>query len=96
MGGIGDHPGEQAADFVDSQRNQLRVGGLRLGAFAGGDHGEDGVGEHDQGGEPVPGVPAADLVLVQPGGVLAGLEAGFDAPAGAGHADQSGQAGRSR
>src|SRR6266545_1117227 len=70
--GVGGQFGEQTADLVDGQGNQLRVGGL--GAFPRGDHGEDGVGEHDQGGVPVPGVPAADLVLVQSGGVLAGLK----------------------
>jgi hypothetical protein len=56
-------------------------------AFAGGDHGEDRVGEHDQGGVPVPGLPAADLRFVQAEG-LAGLETGFDVPSGSGHPDQ--------
>ena len=75
--GTRDQFGEQAADLVDSQRSQLTVV-WAAGAFTRGDHGEDGVREHDQRGVPVPGVPAADLVLVQPGGVLAGLEGRFE------------------
>jgi hypothetical protein len=46
------------------------------------------VGEHGQGGVPVPGVVAADLVVVEPGFGLGGLEAVLDRPAGSGHADQ--------
>ncbi len=82
--GVGDEFGEQAADFIDGQRDQFSVVWWSAGAFTGGDDGEDGVGEHDQGGVPVPGVEAADLMFVQPGGVLAGLEGGFDAPAASG------------
>jgi hypothetical protein len=40
---------------------------------------------------PVPGVIAADLVVVQAGLVLGGLEAFLDCPPGAGHPDQFGE-----
>src|SRR5947209_8312087 len=88
--GVDGQLGEQTADLVDGQGNQFRVGGLGSGVFPGGDHGQDGVGEHDQGGVPVPGVPTADLVFVQSGGVLAGLKAGLHAPAGAGNTHEGG------
>jgi hypothetical protein len=61
--GVGDHPGEESPDLVECQRNQALVG-VRV-ACVGGDDGEDGVGDHDQRDVPVPGVPAADLRLVQ-------------------------------
>lgn len=61
---------EQASDLVEGQRNQrLAVGGRYGVAFAGGDDGEDGMGEHHQGGVPIPGVPLADLGLVQADGL---------------------------
>jgi hypothetical protein len=63
--------------------------------FARGDGGEDGVGEHGQGGVAVPGGPLADLVLVQADLVLAGAEAFLHAPPGAGDADQGGEGDRS-
>ena len=44
-----------------------------------------------RGGPPVPGVPAADLMLVQPGQSLAGLEILLRGPAGPGDLDQDGQ-----
>jgi hypothetical protein len=81
--GVDDQLGEQTTDLVDTQRNH-RLGGITrwrvVGVFVGGDHGQDGVGEHDQGGMPVPGVPTADLMLVQ-AQALAGLKAGLDRPA---------------
>jgi hypothetical protein len=78
------------ADFVDCQRDQL-VGSLwTVGSFACGDGGEDGVGEDGQGGVAVPGVPFADLVLVEAGLAFGGLEAFFDASADAGDTDQVG------
>lgn len=52
------------------------------------------VGDHDQGDVPVPGDVLTDLVMVEPGLVLGGLEALLDAPAGSCHADQGGQSGR--
>src|SRR6266545_8087197 len=48
----------------------------------------------DQSGVAVPGVPPADLVLVEADRAFRGLEAGLDTPAGAGHPDQTGQADR--
>jgi hypothetical protein len=41
----------------------------------------------------VPGPPGADLVVVEPGFVLRGLEALLDGPAGAGDPDQLAQRG---
>ena len=77
-----------------SRRNSLTVNVIRpvgcgLGvAFGGGGHGQEGVGEHGQGGPAVPGGPAADLVLVQPGEAFGGLEGFLDAPALSRHGDQ--------
>ena len=48
------------------------------------------MGEHGQSGPAVPGGPAADLVLIQPGELLGRLGF-FDAPAPPGHADQGAQ-----
>src|SRR6185312_15867007 len=50
-----------------------------------------GMREHGQGGPAVPGGPAADLVLIQPGEILGRLEGFFDAPALPRHADQGAQ-----
>jgi hypothetical protein len=61
------------------------------GLFGHGRHYQEGVGEHRQGGPPVPGAPAADLVLVQADQALAGLDALFDPPALSGDADQDRQ-----
>ena len=46
------------------------------------------MGEHGQGDVAVPGVPAADLVVIQAGLVLGGAEAFLDRPAGPGDAHQ--------
>ena len=46
------------------------------------------MGEQGEGDVPVPGVVAADLVLVEPDLVLRGLEALLDRPPGAGDPDQ--------
>jgi len=48
-----------------SRRDQRLVLGSGSVGFAGGDHGEHGVGEHDQRRVAVPGGPLADLVLVE-------------------------------
>jgi hypothetical protein len=40
--------------------------------------GEEGEGEHGQGGLPVPGGPAADLMLIHSGQALGGLELFLD------------------
>lgn len=52
------------------------------GALACGGDGEEGVGEHRQGGPAVPGGPGADLVFVQAGASFAGLDVLLDPPAG--------------
>jgi hypothetical protein len=49
----------------------------------GGD-GEEGVGEHGEGGPAVPGCPGADLVFVQAGAAFAGLDVLLDPPASSG------------
>lgn len=57
------------------------------------DVGEEGQGEHADGGLPVPGAPFADFVLVEADLVLRGLEGLLDHPALAGGGDQVGQCG---
>src|SRR5579863_10353683 len=59
--------------------------------LGGGGDGEEGGGEHGQGGPPVPGGPAADLVLIQPGQPFAGLEILLCGPAQPGDLDQGGE-----
>ena len=69
--------GEEAGDLVAGQRDLPDwVRGAE--GFEGGGDGEDGGGEHGQGDPPVPGGPAADLMLVQAGEALAGLEVFLD------------------
>ena len=60
----GDQGREQVLDLVAGQRDQP---GRRRSAdaFGHGRQNEEGMGEHGQGDPPVPGAPAADLVLVQ-------------------------------
>jgi hypothetical protein len=60
------------SDFVAGEW-YLPVGGGIAGGVGGGD-GQDGGGEHGQGDPPVPGGPAAGLVLIQAGQALGGLE----------------------
>lgn len=48
--------------------------------------------EHGQRDVPVPAGVASDLVMIQPGLALGGLEALLDSPPGAGHAHHLGQA----
>ena len=57
---------EEATKLVDGQRDQTGRCGLGV-SFSGGGHGQEGMREHGQGGPSVPGGPAADLVLVEPG-----------------------------
>jgi hypothetical protein len=85
---------KQATDLVNDRR-QHQVRTWLQGATSGRDQGEDGVRQHDQGGVPVPGVPLADPVLVEPEGHV-GLEADLLAPAGSGHLDEGAQGYRSR
>lgn len=83
--------GEQPADLVAGQRDQLvvvRAGAIKLGR---GQDGQERVGEQGQGGPAVPGGPAADLVLVQGGEFLAGGEPVLDLPPGPGYLHQLGQ-----
>ena len=53
--------GEQPADLVTGQRDELVLIG---GGLGGGQDGQERVGEQGQDGPAVPGGPAADLVLV--------------------------------
>jgi hypothetical protein len=53
--------------------------------------GEERGREHRQGDVAVPGVVFADLVVVQAGLVLGGLEGFLDAPPASGNADEFGQ-----
>lgn len=85
--GVDDELGEQPADLLDCQRDQpLATVWLQL-LFACGDHGQYGVGEHDQGGVSMPGGPAAELMFVQVD-ALAGLKRRLDRPAAPRHRDQ--------
>src|SRR3954453_23994138 len=52
------------------------------------DHGQHGEGEHHQRDVPVPAVPAAGLVVVEPELVLGGLERVLDRPAASLNLDQ--------
>jgi hypothetical protein len=72
--------GEQAADLVAGQRDQLLVVRVAGGGLAGQD-GQEGVGEQGQDGPPVPGGPGPDLVLVQGGQFLAASKTVPGAPA---------------
>src|SRR5713101_2823796 len=73
-----------------------RPGRLAAGPVLASGDGEERVGEHRQRDVPVPGVPLADLVVVQPGLVLGLGEAVLDRPPGAGHGDQLCQGGAGR
>ncbi len=57
----------------------------------GADRRQERLGDQHQGHMPIPGVPAADLVVVQADLVLGGLEALLDRPADPRDADQLGQ-----
>lgn len=50
--------------------------------------GEEGVGEHGEGDMSMPGVPGADLVVVESDFVFAGSETFFDGPARPGYVDE--------
>ena len=77
-------------DLIAGQQDLVCRAGL-AGVLEGGGDGEDGSGEHGEGDPPVPGCPAADLVLVQADQALAGLEVLLDGPAQPGCLDQGGQ-----
>src|ERR1022692_4892607 len=70
-------------------RGRSRWLAARLAVMGG--HGEERVGEHRQRDVPVPGIPFADLIVVQAGLVLSLGEAVLDRPPRAGQGDQLGQ-----
>ena len=88
-GGAG-QGGEQVGDLVSGQRGLAGRGRAACVLGSGGD-GEEGAGEHDQGGPPAPGGPAADLGLAGAGQPLAGLEVLFCCPPAPGDIHQGGQ-----
>src|SRR5258705_5986450 len=92
VGGVGDQFGEGVPYFVDGQGDHGSCTLWTVGAFVRGDDGEDGVCEHGQGGVAVPGGPGPDLVLVEAGLTLSGLETFLDAPTDPGDAYEGGQA----
>jgi hypothetical protein len=87
--------GEEVGDLVAGQRD-LPGWVWVPGVFGGGGDGEEGAGEHGQRCPPVPGGPAADLVLVESGQALAGLEVFLDGSAAPGGLHQGGQRNRLR
>src|SRR5215217_3179835 len=89
-GGTGEQRCEQVLDLVTGQWDQPEWWRGSGAVGQGGDH-QEGVSEHGQGGPPIPGAPAADLVLVQADQALAGLEALLNGPAASGDPDQGGQ-----
>ena len=64
-------------DLVAGQRDLVRRPEA-AGVLGGRGDGEDRGGEHGEGDPPVPRGPAADLVLIQAGQALSGLEILFD------------------
>jgi len=89
-GGVDDEDREQSADVVAGQRDQP-VGSGAVGVLGDGDDHEQGVGEHGEQGPALPGDPAADLVFVEPGQTLTGLEGLLDRPSPARDPDQLAQ-----
>src|SRR5262245_21601867 len=83
--------GEEPADLVAGQRDQLAIACPAAAGLGRGEDGQESAGEQGQDGPAVPGGPAADLVLVQGGQFLAGGEPVLDSPPGPGHPDQLGQ-----
>ena len=78
---------EQSADLVEGERDQAGRGRCAV-AFGGGDHGQERHREHAQHGPAVPRRPGPDLVLIQTGLALGGLERLLDGPPLSGHPDQ--------
>ena len=62
---LDDQRAEERGDFVAGQWD-LPGGPRVVSVLGGGGDGEERGGEHGQGGPPGPGVPAADLVFIQP------------------------------
>lgn len=91
---------EQVADLRDGQGDRAAAAGAVVRSCRpvggcvggdGGDGGEEGQREHGECDVRVRADPVPYLVVVQADLALCGLEAFFDAPAGAGHADEFGQ-----
>src|SRR5262245_57035327 len=72
--------GEEPADLVASQRDQLAIACPAAAGLGGGEDGQERAGEQGQDGPAVPGGPAADLVLVQGGQFLADGESVLNQP----------------
>ena len=83
-------PGEQAADLVAGQRDQLLITGTAVAGLAGQD-GQERMGEQGQDGPPVPGVPGTDLVLIQGSQLLPASKTVLDLPPRPGHVHELGQ-----
>jgi len=81
---------EQALDLVAGERYQLVRPGM-AGVFVGADDSEESMGEHRESYPAVPGRPASDLVFVQSGEALAGLEGLLNRPSASGDLHQGGQ-----
>ena len=81
VGRPNDECDEQALDLVAEQRDQPVRGGI-AGVFVRADDSEEGMGEHGEGDPAGPGRVAAELVLVQAGQALSGLERLFDPSSG--------------
>src|SRR6476620_11867985 len=77
--GSEEHDGEQATDFGAGQRDHFDRPAT-IGVGIGGDHREQRVSDHRKQRPTPPGGPAADLVLVETGQLLAGLAALRDRP----------------
>ena len=88
-GRLDDQRAEERGDLVAGQRDLPSR--WRVGVLGGGDDGEECKSEHGQGGPPVPGVPAPDLMLIQRGQSLAGLEIFLRRPPDPGDLDQDGE-----
>jgi hypothetical protein len=88
----GGNCGGEVGGLVAGQRDQFRRAGV-AGVLEGGGGGQGGGGGRDP---PVPGGPAADLVLIQAGQALSGWEVLLDRPAKPGGLDQGGQRDRLR
>ena len=80
---------------VNRRAISLRVSGIICGgggwACSAAAARQEGQGEHGQGDPPVPGRPAADLMLIQAGQALPGLEIFLGGPSEPGDLDQGGQ-----
>jgi hypothetical protein len=77
-GWVQDQDVDQTADFVDAQPGRVWLSVVFEGV--GGADREDGESGQGQGGEAVPGLPLADLVLVETDLAFRGLESFFSAP----------------